>query len=139
LIMTAKELSKLITTGRKLKKFIKETLPKIREEFQSHSNSGIDKHTDGFDRKESIQSMNINNLCYSSFSGNYGNGNTFSDIANMDTDLMQKYFIKYLNKHKDEIMEGVADLMINDAKSNQEDAIKEIDEYKKSLLKLLEE
>ena len=57
----------------------------------------------------------------------------------MDTDLMQKYFIKYLNKHKDEIMEGVADLMINDAKSNQEDAIKEIDEYKKSLLKLLEE
>lgn len=43
-MMTAKELSKLITTGRKLKKFIKETLPKIREEFQSHSNSGIDKH-----------------------------------------------------------------------------------------------
>lgn len=137
--MAAKELSNLITTGRKLKKFIKETLPKIREEFQSHSNSEIDKHTDGFDRKESIQSMNINNLCYSSFSGNYGNGNTFSDIANMDTNLMQKYFIKYLNKHKDEIMEGVADLMINDAKSNQEDAIKEIDEYKKSLLKLLEE
>lgn len=52
---------------------------------------------------------------------------------------MQEYFIKYLNKHKDEIMEGVADLMINDAKSSQEDAIKEIDEYKKSLLKLLEE
>ena len=83
--------------------------------------------------------MNINNLCYSSFSGNYGNGNTFSHIANMDTNLMQKYFIKDLNKHKDEIMEEVADLMINDAKSNQEDAIKEIDEYKKSLLKLLEE
>ena len=36
-------------------------------------------------------------------------------------------------------MEGVADLMINDATSGQEDAIKEIDEYKKSLLKLLEE
>ena len=52
--MTAKELNNLITTGRKLKKFIKETLPKIREEF-SHSNSGIDKHTDGFDRKESIR------------------------------------------------------------------------------------
>lgn len=65
--MTAKELSKLITTGRKLKKFIKETLPKIREEFQSHSNSGIDKHTDGFGRRESIQSMNISNLCYFSF------------------------------------------------------------------------
>ena len=107
--MTSKELSNLITTGRKLKKFIKETLPKIREEFQSHSNSGIDKHTDGFDRKESIQSMNINNLCYSSFSGNYGNGNTFSDIANMDTDLMQKYFIKYLNKHKDEKILVIAD------------------------------
>ena len=38
----------------------------------------------------------------------------------MDTDLMQEYFIKYLNRHKDEIMEGVADLMINDAKSGQE-------------------
>lgn len=57
--MTAKELSKLITTGRKLKKFIKETLPKIREEFQSHSNSGIDKHTDGFGRRESIQSLSL--------------------------------------------------------------------------------
>lgn len=138
-MMTAKELSKLITTGRKLKKFIKETLPKIREEFQSHSNSGIDKHTDGFGRRESIQSMNISNLCYFSFSGSYGSGDTYSDITNMDTDLMQEYFIKYLNRHKDEIMEGVADLMINDAKSGQEDAIKEIDEYKKSLLKLLEE
>ena len=138
-MMTAKELSKLITTGRKLKKFIKETLPKIREEFQSHSNSGIDKHTDGFGRRESIQSMNISNLCYSSFSGSYGSGDTYSDIANMDTDLMQEYFIKYLNRHKEEIMGGVADLMINDAKSGQEDAIKEIDEYKKSLLKLLEE
>ena len=83
--------------------------------------------------------MNISNLCYSSFSDSYGSGDTYSDIANMDTDLMQEYFIKYLNRHKDEIMEGVADLMINDAKSGQEDAIKEIDEYKKSLLKLLEE
>lgn len=138
-MMTAKELSKLITTGRKLKKFIKETLPKIREEYQSHSRSGIDKHTDGFSKREETQSMNIRNLCYSSFSGSYGNGNSYSDIANMDTDLMQEYFIKYLNKHKDEIMEGVADLMINDAKSSQEDVIKEIDEYKKSLLKLLEE
>ena len=52
---------------------------------------------------------------------------------------MKEYFIRYLNGHKDEIMEGVADLMINDAKSNQENAIKEIDEYKNSLLKLLEE
>lgn len=138
-MMTAKELSKLITTGRKLKKFIKETLPKIREEYQSHSRSGIDKHTDGFSKREETQSMNIRNLCYSSFSGSYGSGSTYSDIANMDTDLMQEYFIKYLNRHKDEIMEGVADLMINDAKSSQEDAIKEIDEYKKSLLKLLEE
>ena len=101
--------------------------------------NGIDKHTDGFGRRESIQSMNISNLCYSSFSGSYGSGDTYSDIANMDTDLMQEYFIKYLNRHKDEIMEGVADLMINDAKSNQENAIKEIDEYKNSLLKLLEE
>lgn len=129
-MMTAKELSKLITTGRKLKKFIKETLPKIREEFQSHSNSGIDKHTDGFGRRESIQSMNISNLCYSSFSGSYGSGDTYSDIANMDTDLMQEYFIKYLNRHKDEIMEGVADLMINDENRSRR-CYKEIDEYKK--------
>ena len=83
--------------------------------------------------------MNISNLCYSSFSGSCGSGDTYSDIANMDTDLMKEYFIRYLNGHKDEIMEGVADLMINDAKSNQENAIKEIDEYKNSLLKLLEE
>ena len=83
--------------------------------------------------------MKTSNFFYSSFSCSYGRGDTYSDIGNMDTDLMQEYFIKYLNRHKDEIMEGVADLMINDAKSGQEDAIKEIDEYKKSLLKLLEE
>ncbi|MCE8825902.1 hypothetical protein K0F25_07670, partial [Bacteroides fragilis] len=109
-MMTAEELSKLIITGRKLKKFIKETLPKIRKEFESHSKNGIDKHTDGFGRRESIQSMNISNLCYSSFSGSYGSGDTYSDIANIDTDLMKEYFIRYLNGHKDEIMEGVADL-----------------------------
>ena len=56
--------------------------------------------------------MNISNLCYSSFSGSYGSNDTYSDIANMDTDLMKEYFIKYLNKHKDKIMEGVEDLMM---------------------------
>ena len=33
--MTAKELSKLITTGRKLKKFIKETLLKSEKSFKA--------------------------------------------------------------------------------------------------------
>lgn len=83
--------------------------------------------------------MNISNLCYSFFFWQLWKWRHIFGYSKYGFDLMQEYFIKYLNRHKDEIMEGVADLMINDAKSGQEDAIKEIDEYKKSLLKLLEE
>lgn len=138
LIMTLKETKELLATGKQLKTFIKDKLPKIREE-STISGYGIDKHNDGFCTEENIQSMNIRYLSFYSFSGSYGSSETYSDISNLNFDLMKEYFIKYLNNHKDEILIGVADLMINAAKKNKEEAIRELEEHKKELLDLFED
>ena len=136
--MKLEELEELMIAGKGLKTFIVKELPAIREEVRSCQKSGIDKHEDGFSTRSGCQSMVIRELCYSSFSGSYGNSSTYSDIANLDLDLLKKYFVKYLNIHKDEIMLGVADLMIDEAKSEKENAIIEIDKRKETLLKLFE-
>lgn len=138
LIMTLKETKELLVTGKQLKTFIKDKLPKIREE-STISGYGIDKHNDGFCTEENIQSMNIRYLSFYSFSGSHGSSETYSDISNLNFDLMKEYFIKYLNNHKDEILIGVADLMINAAKKNKEEAIRELEEHKKELLDLFED
>lgn len=137
--MKLEELEKMMTTGKGLKKFITEQLPTIREEVRSCKKCGIDKHNDGFYTSESCQSMVIRELCYSSFSGSFGNSCTYSDIAHLNLNLIQECFVEYLNIHKDEIMLGVADLMIDKAKSEKENAIGEIDKRKETLLKLFEE
>lgn len=136
--MTLKATKELLATGKQLKTFIKDKLPKIREE-STISGYGIDKHNDGFCTEENIQSMNIRYLSFYSFSGSYGSSETYSDISNLNFDLMKEYFIKYLNNHKDEILIGVADLMINAAKKNKEEAIRELEEHKKELLDLFED
>lgn len=71
LIMTLKETKELIATGKQLKTFIKDKLPKIRKESKTNG-YGIDKHNDGFSTQENIQSMNIRCLSFYSFSGSLG-------------------------------------------------------------------
>lgn len=83
--------------------------------------------------------MNINNLSYSSFSGYYGCGDTHSDISYLNHKLMKKYFLKYLNIHKDEIMIGVANLMINEVIDNKEYAFKELEETKNDLINIFKD
>ena len=53
--------------------------------------------------------------------------------------MLRHYFIKYLNIHKDEIMLGVAELMITEAKNNKTAALKELEDCKANLLRLLED
>lgn len=136
--MKLEELEELMIVGKGLKTFIVKELPAIREEVSSCQRSGIDKHDDGFSTREECQSMTIRELCYYSFSGSFGNSCTYSDISHLNLNLLKEYFIKYLNIHKDEIMLGVADLMIDKAKAEKENAIIEIDKRKETLLKLFE-
>lgn len=107
LIMILKETKELIATGKQLKTFIKDELPKIRKESKTNG-YGIDKHNDGFSTQENIKSMNIRCLSFYSFSGSWGSSSTYSDISNLNFDLMKEYFIKYLNNHKDEIFKADA-------------------------------
>ena len=136
--MDHKEIKMLAENGRELKEFIEHKLPQLREEVKK-SKYGIDKHRDGFSTGTKIQSLNIKEFCYSSFSGSYGDSSTYSDISGLDMIMLQDYFIKYLNIHKDEIMLGVAELMITEAKNNRTIALKELDDYKANLLQLLED
>lgn len=136
--MDHKEIKRLVENGRELKEFIEHKLPRLREEVKK-SKYGIDKHRDGFSTGAEIQSLNIKEFCYSSFSGSYGDSSTYSDISGLDMIMLRDYFIKYLNIHKDEIMLGVAELMITEAKNNRTIALKELDDYKANLLQLLED
>lgn len=136
--MDHKEIKMLVENGRELKEFIEHKLPQLREEVKN-SKYGIDKHRDGFSTGAEIQSLNIKEFCYSSFSGSYGDSSTYSDISGLDMIMLRDYFIKYLNIHKDEIMLGVAELMITEAKNNRTIALKELDDYKANLLQLLED
>lgn len=136
--MDHKEIKMLVENGRELKEFIEHKLPQLREEVKK-SKYGIDKHRDGFSTGAEIQSLNIKEFCYSSFSGSYGDSSTYSDISGLDMIMLRDYFIKYLNIHKDEIMLGVAELMTTEAKNNRTIALKELDDYKANLLQLLED
>jgi hypothetical protein len=136
--MDHKEIKRLIENGKELKEFIEHKLPQLREEVKK-SNYGIDKHHDGFSTGAKIQSLNIEELCYSSFTKNCRDSVTYSDISGLDMNMLRDYFIKYLNIHKDEIMLGVAELMITEAKNNRTIALQELDAYKANLLQLLED
>lgn len=137
--MDYREIERLAEEGRRLKEFIEHRLPQLREEVRNPKNYGIDKHSDGFFAETRAQSLNIKELCYSSFSGSYGDSSTYSDISGLNMNMLRPYFIKYLNIHKDEIMLGVAELMITEAKNNKTAALKELEDCKANLLRLLED
>ena len=128
----------LARNGRRLKKFVTETLPNIRKAVESRDKSGWNKHEDGFSLNEdAVQSLNVR-LCYKSFSGSFGCSDTYSDIADLDKGLMKEYLVKWLNTHKDEILLGMADMMVSDAQKQREVALDEIESVKASLTALLD-
>ena len=129
---------KLARNGKGLRDFVTKKLPKIRKAVQQGSRSGYDKHIDGFFRNEdAIQSVNLK-LCYKSFTGSYGDSSTYSDIADLDNGITAEYLAKYLNKHKDEILLEMADMMVSDARQKRDVAIDEIESLKASLKILLD-
>lgn len=130
--MNLQEIEKLAETGKDLKYFLSDTLLKVRS-----GQNMIDKHNDGFGTgSDKIQSMNIN-MHYSSFSGVFGDSSTYSDISGINKDVMKKYFLLVLNKHKDEIIDEMANMMINDARKEKENALRELEERKQRLINLL--
>lgn len=118
----------LFENGKSLLKFVDKKLPFVRSREARDSESRIDKHNDGFSYNEdACQSMNISRLCYKSFTGSFGSSDVYSDIASIDKELMKKYFLEYLNKHKDDILREMGDMMLADAKNLKSKALAEID------------
>lgn len=61
------------------------------------------------------------------------------ELMGLDKQLISEYITKYMNKHKDEIMIEVADMMIEDARRNKENAIEELENRKRELLDILKD
>lgn len=128
LMQETDKLVHLLDNGKRLLKFVNKRLPFVRSCEARESESRIDKHNDGFYYNEdACQSMNINRLCYKSFTGSFGSSDVYSDISAIDPELMKNYFLEYLNKHKDDILREMGDMMIADAKKIQSKALTEID------------
>ncbi len=126
----------LYQNGKSLLSFVDERLPYVRNPQSTNSGSDIDKHDDGFFYEDACQSMNIRGLCYKSFTGSFGCSSTYSDISSIDKELMKKYFMEYLNKHKDDIIRGMAQMMIQDAREMKAKAICEIDRIRRKIDKI---
>ena len=124
---TVNEIRVLARESIRLKQFINVKLPQIIDDYKNRRNK-IDKHRDGFEKGDAIQSFNIR-LSYQSFTGTYGDSSVYSDLS--------KYFLGYLNKHTNEIFNEMADMMLKDALSKREEALKELDDAKQELDVLL--
>ena len=71
-------------------------------------------------------------VCYRSFSGYNGVSSTYSDFYPNEK-IMTEYFLKYLNKHTNEIFHEIAQMMLEDAKKLKGDAMNELDLMKSEL------
>lgn len=118
----------------RLKKFINVKLPQIIDDYKNRRNK-IDKHRDGFNEGDAIQSFYIR-LSYQSFTGTYGDSSVYSDFI-PNNEVMSKYFLVYLNRHTKEIFNEMAEMMLEDARSKRAEALKELDDAKQELDVLL--
>ena len=130
------EILTLAGEGRRLRNFINVKLPQIREDCKNRRGR-LDKHRDGFDKGDAIQSFNIE-LSYQSFSGYYGDSRVYSDFT-PNNEILSKYFLGYLNKHTKEIFNEIADMMIKDAVLKKEEALNELDTIREKIETLLAE
>lgn len=112
----------LAAAGMELKKLVTETLPRIREEVL-HRTTTKDKHRDGFVHGSPVQSLYLGEISYTSFTGSYGDSSVYSDLS-IDSSVVRPYVMDYLNSHKDEIMLGVAELILEDARQMRDEAVK---------------
>ena len=75
---TVNEIKTLAGESIRLKKFINVKLPQIIDDYKNRRNK-IDKHRDGFNEGNAIQSFYIR-LSYQSFTGTYGDSSVYSDF-----------------------------------------------------------
>lgn len=130
------EILSIAGEGRRLRDFINVKLPQIREDYKNRKGR-LDKHRDGFEQGDAIQSFNIK-LSYQCFSGYYGDSSVYSDFS-PNNEILSKYFLAYLNKHTVEIFNEMADMMIKDAALKKEEALNELDTVREKIETLLAE
>lgn len=124
------EISNLKRESDRITEFFDKKLPDIKKQYADPYNS-LDKHYDGFIEGDAIQSWDMK-VCYRSFSGYNGVSSTYSDFYPNEK-IMTEYFLKYLNKHTDEIFHEIAQMMLEDARKMKTDAIKELEGMKEKL------
>lgn len=124
------EISNLHNESIRITEFFNKKLPNIKKQYADPHNS-LDKHYDGFIEGDAIQSWDMN-VCYRSFSGYNGVSSTYSDF-HPDRKIMTEYFLKYLNKHTNEIFNEISNMMLEDARKMKTDAIKELEGMKEKL------
>lgn len=120
----------LKTESIRITKFFNEKLPEIQKQY-FNPREELDKHYDGFIEGDAIQSWDMK-VCYRSFSGHRGSSSTYSDFCPNEK-IMTEYFLKYLNKHTNEIFHEIAQMMLEDAKKLKDEAINELDLMKSEL------
>ena len=125
-----KKILTLFETGKGILTFIDRKLPSILACIEDRT-SDTDKHRDGFEYGDNVQSFNLPQISYYSFTGSYGSSNTYSDIAGLDASIFKEYFLKYLNKNKNEILREVGSLILEDAERLKLESMKELEELYK--------
>lgn len=124
------KIRELKTESNEITKFFNEKLPEIQKQY-FNPREELDKHEDGFIEGDAIQSWDMK-VCYRSFSGYRSSSSTYSDFCPNEK-IMTEYFLKYLNKHTDEIFNEIAQMMLEDAKKLKNDAMNELDSMKSEL------
>ena len=124
------EITNLKRESDRITEFFNKKLPNIKKQHANPHNS-LDKHYDGFIEGDAVQSWDMR-VCYRSFSGYNGVSSTYSDF-HPNKKIMTEYFLKYLNKHTEEIFDEIAQMMLEDARKMKTDAIKELEGMKEKL------
>lgn len=90
--------------------------------------SECDKHNRGFNKDSRFPAtVERHYMSFDSWKGDWGNSNCYTWLSIHDGKLFWKCFDEYINAHLLQVMNGVADLMAEEAKKNVDELIKERD------------
>jgi ribosomal protein L29 len=106
-----------------------------KEQKEWAGNSSIDKRGIGFNLDNRFSVFSIKNLSFDAWCGYYGNSSCSTAFNLGDSDILEHYFVQYLNKHYQKIFAEMADMIEKDAEGAKN---KRIEELRAELAKLEE-
>lgn len=128
-----------LKAGVRLRRFVNETLPQLRDKEYRQKN-GMSDHLDIFHHQsDDAPGVNLGNIVFTSVSHYKERYSGVSDLPKEIGDVMPQYFMRYLNEHKDEILGEIARKMLEDAEYYKEDAKALLDAEFKEMRQIIEE